>query len=255
MEVRMREKSVQKQAYTVFAGLYDGFMADIPYAQWADGLAECLNRYGIKDGNLLELGCGTGIFARLMAEKGYSVTGIDSSADMLRQANRKFRGSRLDIKFEQHDMRALETAARYGAVISVCDSMNYLRDIFDLELVFDGVAGVLADKGIFVFDMKTESFYAKLGDSVYTDENDAGRYVWENDYDAASRDNVYYMTFYIKSLFGLYRKYTEEHVQHAFTEDEVRSCAQSKRFRILEVCGEGIKEPADMDAQRVYYIM
>lgn len=243
------------QAYTVFAKVYDKFMAEIPYGLWADRVGERLVQHGVSEGALLELGCGTGSFTMLMAQKGYDITGTDISPYMLKQARRRFSGSGLSVRFEQQDMRALETDSLYRAAVSVCDSINYLRDTFDLESAFESVSKSLEKGGIFIFDLKTESFYKSLGSSVFTDENDSGRYIWENDYDSGQRDNAYYMTFYLKSLFGFYRRYTEEHVQHAFTDEEVRESAVKSGFKVEGIYGTNLKSPPDWDAERVYYIL
>ena len=230
-------------------------MTEIPYELWADMIGGCLKERGVADGELLELGCGTGSFTLLMAQRGYSVTGIDSSPDMLKQAKRRLSGSGREVRFGLQDMRALETDSVYRAAVSVCDSINYLHDCFDLRSAFEGVHKALEKGGLFIFDMKTESFYKGLGSTVYTDETDVGSYIWENDYDGELRDNAYYITFYLKSLFGLYRRYTEEHVQHAFTDGEVRECAAKSGFGFLGVYGTDLKSPPDWSAQRVYYIL
>lgn len=243
------------QAYTVFAKVYDKFMTDIPYGLWADMIGGALESRQIAGGKLLELGCGTGCFTALMARRGYAVTGIDVSPDMLKQAKRRLARAGLEASLCQQDMRALETDSVYRAAVSVCDSVNYLRDCFDLQSAFEGVFRSLKKGGIFIFDMKTESFYKALGSSVYTDENDSGRYIWENEYDAILRDNVYYITFYLKSLLGLYRRYTEEHVQHAFTDEEVRECAAKSGLAVEGVYGMDLQSPPDWEAQRVYYIL
>lgn len=243
------------QAYTVFAKVYDKFMTEIPYELWADMTDRALKERGIADGDLLELGCGTGSFTVLMAQKGYDVTGADSSPYMLRQAKRRLSGTGLSVTLSCQDMRALETDSAYRAAVSVCDSINYLRDTFDLRSAFECVYGALEKGGLFIFDMKTESFYKGLGSSVYTDETDVGSYIWENDYDAKLRDNAYYITFYLKKPFGLYRRYTEEHVQHAFTDGEVRECAAKSGFELEGVYGMDLKSPPDWGAQRVYYIL
>ena len=48
------------EAYTSFAEVYDTFMDNVPYEEWADYLEDRLKEYGVKDGLVLELGCGTG---------------------------------------------------------------------------------------------------------------------------------------------------------------------------------------------------
>ena len=56
------------EAYTSFAEVYDTFMDNVPYEEWADYLEDRLKEYGIRDGLVLELGCGTGSMTELLAE-------------------------------------------------------------------------------------------------------------------------------------------------------------------------------------------
>ena len=56
------------EAYTSFAQVYDLFQDNIPYGEWADYLKSLLNEYGVKDGLVLDLGCGTGSITELLAK-------------------------------------------------------------------------------------------------------------------------------------------------------------------------------------------
>lgn len=71
------------EAYTNFAEVYDTFMDNVPYEQWAAYIKETLKEDGIADGLVLELGCGTGSMTERLAEAGYDMIGVDNSADML----------------------------------------------------------------------------------------------------------------------------------------------------------------------------
>ena len=77
------------EAYTSFAEVYDTFMDNVPYEEWADYLEDRLKEYGVKDGLVLELGCGTGSMTELLAEKGYDMIGVDNSEEIGRASCRE----------------------------------------------------------------------------------------------------------------------------------------------------------------------
>ena len=77
------------EAYTNFAEVYDTFMDNVPYDEWADYIERMLKEYQISDGLVLELGCGTGSMTELLSAKGYDMIGVDNSEDMLEIAMEK----------------------------------------------------------------------------------------------------------------------------------------------------------------------
>lgn len=237
-------------AYTAFSKVYDSFMDDIPYNKWANNIADYLMGRGMTDCPVLELGCGTGSFTVLMARLGYKMHGIDSSPEMIKVAKKKHPKSEYEVK----DMRMLGICGKFSVAVSVCDTMNYLLDEFDLHAALMSVNKALKPGGIFIFDLKTESFYKELGEEIYTDEKQVGEYVWENYYDEYTRDNEYYISFYIKSG-KKYRKYVEEHVQHAFKPEEIRTAASECGFEIVAELDADFKEPADYNGERTYFIL
>ena len=62
------------QAYTGFAAVYDTFMDNIPYEEWKSYLKELLKEYGVQDGLVLDLGCGTGTMTELLAADGSNIS-------------------------------------------------------------------------------------------------------------------------------------------------------------------------------------
>lgn len=77
------------EAYTGFAEVYDIFMDNVPYEEWGTYLCGLLEEYGIHDGIIADLGCGTGTMTEYLAEKGYDMIGIDASEEMLEIAQEK----------------------------------------------------------------------------------------------------------------------------------------------------------------------
>ena len=116
------------EAYTGFAGVYDQLMDETPYAQWCENVVHVLDKYGICDGLLLDLGCGTGTLTELLAAKGFDMIGVDCSEEMLNIACEKRDQSGHDILYLNQDMRTFELYGTVRAVVSVCDSLNYLLE-------------------------------------------------------------------------------------------------------------------------------
>ena len=155
------------EAYTGFAGVYDLLMDETPYGQWCENVVHELQKYGICDGLLLELGCGTGTLTELLAQKGYDMIGVDCSEEMLNIACDKRAQSGQDILYLRQDMRSFELYGTVRAVVSVCDSLNYLLAEEELAACFRLVSNYLDPKGIFFFDFNTRYKYETvIGDSV-----------------------------------------------------------------------------------------
>ena len=123
-------------AYTGFAAVYDLFMDGVPYEEWADRITENLKEYGIEDGLVLDLGCGTGSMTELLAGAGYDMIGVDASEEMLELADEKKEKSGHDILYLLQDMREFELYGTVRAIVSVCDSLNYVTEEADLFQVF-----------------------------------------------------------------------------------------------------------------------
>ena len=206
------------EAYTGFAGVYDIFMDNVPYEEWAGYLWEILREYGIEDGLLLELGCGTGSMTECMAGYGYDMIGVDYSIEMLELAWKKEEKSGHDILYLNQDMREFELYGTVRAVISVCDSVNYILEDGGLTEVFRLVNNYLDPGGIFLFDFNTEYKYQEvLGVQVIAEDREDCSFIWDNYYDDAERINEYELTLFIREEESeLYRKYQETHFQRAY---------------------------------------
>ena len=216
------------EAYTSFAEVYDTFMDNVPYEEWADYLEERLKEYGVKDGLVLELGCGTGSMTELLAEKGYDMIGVDNSEDMLEIAMEKRIESGHDILYLLQNMQEFELYGTVKAVVSVCDSVNYITEKAELEEVFRLVNNYLDPQGIFIFDFNTEYKYREiLGNQVIAEDREECSFIWENYYDHTSMINEYELTLFVQEEDDLYRKYQESHFQKAYTLRDIRSMIEA----------------------------
>lgn len=241
------------EAYTGFAEVYDLFMDNVPYEEWSQYLISLLQEYGILEGLVLELGCGTGKMTRLLAQAGYDMIGVDSSQEMLQVA----REQEWDILYLHQDMREFELYGTVRAVVCVCDSLNYILEEEDLLAVFSLVNNYLDPGGVFIFDMNTLYKYREiLGESTICENREEGSFIWENFYDDKEQVNQYDLTLFIREQDAqdLYRKYEETHFQRGYELQKVRRLLEQSGMEFVAMYDAFTREPVKAQSERVYVI-
>lgn len=260
------------EAYTSFAQVYDLFMDNVPYEEWSRYIISLLKEERIENGLVLELGCGTGKMTRLLAAAGYDMIGVDYSEEMLEIAR--------EYQFEQEseeapaaddmadmpdsdkrilyllqDMREFELYGTVRAVVSICDSMNYVLEEEELLQVFKLVNNYLDPKGIFIFDMNTRYKYEELlGETTITENREEGSFIWENYFDEEEDINQYDLTLFIREDGDLYRKYEETHFQRVYDLDTVKHLLKEAGMEFVAAYDAFTREPVKADSERVYII-
>ena len=241
-------------AYTGFAYVYDEYMDNIPYEEWGKYLIDLLNEYGIKDGIVLDLGCGTGNITEILANNGYDMIGVDNSQEMLNIAMEK-RGDDTSILYLLQDMRGFELYGTVRAIVSVCDSMNYLTEDGDLEQVFRLANNYLDPGGLFIFDMNTIHKYRDvIGDTTIAEDREDGSFIWENSYDRENALNVYELALFLPREDGLYEKCEEEHVQKAYSIEAIKAMIVKAGMELVAVCDAYTHNPGDENCERLTFV-
>lgn len=240
------------EAYSGFAEVYDIFMDNVPYEEWAKYLCQILRDYGIRDGLVLELGCGTGNLTSRLAEEGYDMIGVDAAPEMLEIAMDKKREKGYDILYLLQDMREFELYGTVRAVVSACDSVNYITETKELEQVFGLVNNYLDPSGIFVFDFNTEYKYRELlGNQTIAEDREESSFIWDNYYDEAERINEYELTLFIREKDGRYGKYQETHFQRAYTLEEIRKIIEQSGLEFVAAYDAYTREPPHEESERI----
>ncbi len=278
------------EAYTGFAQVYDIFMDDTPYEEWCGYLTGVLEKYREsgsagaagtavpKTGNnyiietdddviknnlqqehnsILDLGCGTGTLTELLARQGYDMIGIDNAQEMLQIAMDKRDASGLDILYLLQDMREFELYGTVGAVISVCDSVNYLLEEEDIVRTFRLVNNYLFPKGIFIFDFNTVYKYAAvIGDATIAENREECSFIWDNYYHEAEQINEYDLTIFVrqKTGEGLYRRFQETHYQRGYELEQMKDFLRQAGLVFLEAIDADTQEAVRNESERIYVV-
>lgn len=241
-------------AYTGFAVLYDLFMDNVPYKEWASYLHEILQEYNVNDGIVLDMGCGTGNITEYLADAGYDMIGIDNSEDMLNIAIDKRDESGLDILYLLQDMREFELYGTVAAAVSICDAINYITEYDELVEVFHLVNNYLDPGGVFIFDLSTERKYLNIGDSTIAENRDEGSFIWENSYYPDERLNRYDLTVFERLPDGLYRKHEETHLLRAYTTEEIKKALSEAGLEFAAAYRAFTHDAPDAQSERIYII-
>ena len=243
-------------AYTSFAAVYDTFMDNIPYEEWKSYLKELLKEYGVQDGLVLDLGCGTGTMTELLAADGYDMIGVDNSEEMLAEAMEKRVESGHDILYLLQDMQEFELYGTVRAVVSVCDSLNYITEEEELQHVFALVNNYLDPHGIFLFDMNTVYKYqTMIGDATIAENREEGSFIWENSHDEEAGINTYELALFIPREGGLYDKTEEAHYQRADPQEKIKELIQNAGMELLAVYDAYTMEPPKEDSGRLTFVV
>ncbi len=242
-------------SYTGFAELYDLFMDNIEYDFWSEYIIELLRDYDINDGIVLDMGCGTGNITERLSDAGYDMIGIDNSYEMLGIAmEKREKSGREGILYLCQDMREFELYGTVRAVVSVCDSMNYILEYEDLVTVFKLVNNYLDPGGIFVFDLKTNAYFTKLGDNTIAENRDEGSFIWENNYYEDEKINEYLLTIFAKREEYMYEKMEEFHQQRAYGLEEIKQAIEEAGMEFVCSYNAFTRDAVSEQNDRIYVI-
>ncbi|MCR4990060.1 MAG: class I SAM-dependent methyltransferase [Lachnospiraceae bacterium] len=246
------------ESYSDFAYLYDTFMEDVPYDDWADLLSCLIKAYGGNVKTVLDLGCGTGNMTMRLAKAGFDVMGVDNSEDMLSVASEKSHEEGLDILYVNQDMRELELLEKQDCIVSICDCINYLVLDEDLISTFEHVKDCLSNDGLFIFDIKTVHMYENvMGNTTIAENRDDCSFIWENYYSVEDHINEYDVTFFKKvsdEEDGLFKRFEETHIQRALTIEELKDLILKCGLRFVTVIDEKTRKEPTADSERVFIV-
>jgi len=238
------------------------FYAKGPYPRYSGKMVELLPpvlaRFDAQPKTILDIACGEGTFAVAMAKKGFQVTGVDRSPQMLRFARERAERENADVEFLLQDMRSLPFEDRFDLATCWFDSLNYLLELEGLQQTFASAYRALKKEGLFIFDMNTIYGLAVnwQRDPCYVQQNSPELFeIQFPSYDFEKRIATTRILGFAKEGDRWIRM-DEEHKERGYTLEEIRQCSQEVGLQELACWGnlEEMSEPRP-NSGRVWFVM
>jgi len=139
--------------------------------------------------NILDLGCGPGLYAEKLVEKGHRVTGMDFSANSIRYARESAGRKKLDISYIQRNYLELNEENRYDLILMIFTDFGVLAPD-QREILLTNIYRALKPGGKFIFDVLNDNFPIKESGSKEWELSERG--FWRNRPYLALTESFYY---------------------------------------------------------------
>lgn len=240
--------------YDLLAPFYDSINSDLDYKKWADFIEKIfVKEMKCKPELVLDLGCGTGRMTLELSSRGYDMTGVDCSPEMLDIARNAAEEQGDDVLWLCQDMREFELYGTVDAAVCCLDCINHLISADDLKKCFSLVHNYLIPDGVFVFDVngkfKFENIYA---DQTYAMEEEGAVCIWQNYYDEDSRLCDFYITLFKEEPDGRYERYDDEQTERMYTLEEIKSALSETGMEFIGAYSDFDFTTATDGSERIY---
>lgn len=241
-------------SYDVFSGFYDRLTDNVEYEKRADYFCRLLSMCDIKDGILLDLGCGTGSMSVKMAEKGFDVIGVDTSIGMLGVAQQKMYESGERILFLNQPMQDIDLYGTVDCAICVLDGINHLNSSDEVRQTFEKVSLFMNKGGAFAFDVNTIYKHKNvLADNAFIYEFDDLFCAWQNNYNKEDNSVDISLDFF-EEEDGVYYRSGENFSEQAYELDEISGWLEEAGFEIIGIYDDLTINSVRPDSERAVFL-
>jgi len=196
-------------------------------------LLSAIRHYRIPKSAMLDLACGTGTLAIMMARRGWKVWGVDCSEGMIAESVKKLEGIDKQVIFLCQDMTQLELPGQVILATCFFDSLNHLLTKRDLLKTFRGVYKALLPNGYFVFDVNNELCYKSVWTPTNTVSHKDFTLVFRNTYNPDNR--LARSGVELFSNTGSFNEHSTETVlERYFDNEEIAELLRTVGFRVLQ---------------------
>ncbi len=243
--------------YDLIAPLYDKINGEIDYSVWAEFIEENIRRYNpdMKTELVLDLGCGTGRMTLELARRGYDMTGVDLSSEMLDIARCSAEEAGLSDKmlWLLQDITEFELYGTVELAVSCLDTINHLTSMADLKRCLSLVHNYLVPDGLFVFDINGQGKFERVyADNSYVMEEDGSVCVWQNSYNPKTRLCDFYITLFEEDEDGRYNRYDELQTERMYTLRSMKKALAECGFEFVGAYSDFDFTEATDASERIY---
>ena len=238
-------------AYGALAVSYDRLTNDVDYAAGVDFYMQILEKEGLKPRTAVDLACGTGSVAVLLAQMGIRVTGVDMSEEMLCVASQKAQSLENMPVFICQSLQQLQLPRGVDLAVCALDSLDYITDPADCEEAIRRVYKALNPGGCFIFDVNTPEKLRAMDGQVFLDEDDDVYCVWRGEFDEESNICSYGMDLFQRRGETWVRSF-EEHREYAYSQEQLVEYLKNAGFTHIRVYADRKLEAPREGEQRIY---
>ena len=239
-------------AYKALAVSYDRLTNDVDYQAVVDFYNQILKREGLKPRTAVDLACGTGSVAILLAEQEMQVTAVDMSEDMLTVASQKAMGMKNPPRFVCQPLQELRLPRGVDLAVCALDSLDYITNPDDCAQAIRQIYKALNPGGIFIFDVNTPEKLRAMDGQVFLDEDDDVFCVWRGEFDTENNICSYGMDLFQREGKHWHRSF-EEHQEYAYSQEQLTTYLKEAGFTHIEVYGDRCFEAPKEGEQRIYF--
>ena len=239
-------------AYHNLASSYDRLTNDVDYDAIVAFYHQILQREKVVPKTAVDLACGTGSVALLLAEKGYGVIGVDMSEEMLTVAFQRAMEQQQQPVFICQKLQQLHLPRAVDMAVCALDGLDYILDPADCQKAIQRVYKALNPGGIFIFDVNTPEKLRAMDGQVFLDEDEDVYCVWRGEFDQDTNICSYGMDLFQRRGNVWHRSF-EEHQEYAYGVEELRKYLKDAGFTHIRVYADGKLEAPGAGEQRVYF--
>lgn len=238
-------------AYHDLAASYDRLTEDVDYGATVDFYFAILQKENLSPRTAVDLACGTGSVAVLLAQKGVDVTAVDLSSEMLTVAAQKAQGLENPPTFVCQPLQALCLPRGVDLAVCALDSLDYITDPVDCQEAICRIYKVLNPGGCFIFDVNTPEKLRAMDGQVFLDEDEDVYCVWRGEFDEKTNICSYGMDLF-QRYGDTWRRSFEEHREYAYSQEQLMAYLRQAGFTAIEVYADRRFAPPQPGEQRIY---